>query len=153
MPACEFIVAQPRPHLRDVVAPGRNAGEDAVKVPVGRPLAGELGRDRRQRGTQPVPIIGGAGIVEPEVRDQDEVPTVNQRLGRNAPAHIRVDPMDRRRREHSGILGTRKRGVLQARVDEPRVAQPVQLIASPCDQPPARLHRRYPQPAGQQAAR
>jgi hypothetical protein len=61
--------------------------------------------------------------------------------------------MDRRRREHSRVLGTRQRGILQARVDELHIAKAVELIASPRDQLLARLHGRHPQPAGQQAAR
>lgn len=138
--ARDLIVPQPRLHLRDVVASGRHTGQGGAEIAIGRPVGPELRRNGCDGGTPRLLIVGAARIFEPKVRDQREGPAVDEHVGHRAPANIRVDPMDRRRREHSRVLSTRRHGVLQACVDELHVAHAVEPIASAREQLLARLH-------------
>ena len=69
------------------------------------------------------------------------------------PTHIRVDPMDCRRREHRPKVRPRQRRLLQAGVDELHCTGAGHSRARARDQLFAWLDRQHPQPALQQAAR
>src|SRR6202042_799561 len=88
-----------------------------------------------------------------EVGDQPEGPTVDEHISRLPPAHIRIDPVDRRGGEYGPVMRSRQWRVLQGRIDELHVAGVLQVITRLCDQLITGFDRGHPQAPGEQGAR
>ena len=144
------VAAEPGPGPRDIAAASLDPGERRVKIPVGRPVGGDVRGDRSDGRECCVLILLGARFLHTEVLHQGERSAGNKHVSGQLPADLRVNPVKRGRGEHGPEPLAGKPRVLELSVHELHLSGAFQVLPGQRHEADARFQCRHPQsPAGQ----